>query len=173
MSINQKMIGAGSLVLQLGCVVLLLALCPDESSAADGFDTRERSWYVQVGGYWHFHDDEDYVGTPIFAGIEYNRSNSRVFGFSVFDNSFGDFSQYLYLGKSYYPLRSYPRFRIKLTAGITHGYKGEHKDISPIHWGDAWAFGIIPGLGYQGDRVGVDVALLGNSGLLFLLGYHF
>ena len=160
-------------MLQLSCIVPVLALCSDASLAVDGSDTRERSWYVQAGSYVHFRDKEEYASRPIFAGIEYIRSNNQLFGFSVFDNSFGDFSQYLYFGKLYYPSRSYPGFRIKLTAGIAHGYDGQNEDISPIYWGDAWAFGIVPGLGYQGDRFGADVALLSDSGLLFLVGYQF
>jgi len=158
------------------CYVLAALSFTTPSALADLTEaTRELNshWYVQVGGYTHYSDDEEYEGTPWFAGIEFQKPTNWVVGLSVFDNSFGDFTQYVYLGKSFHPSDKYPGFRIKLTAGLAHGYRGDHHKIMPIRWGDSWGLGVVPTVGYQARAVGVDVALLSASGLLFLVGYEF
>jgi hypothetical protein len=134
---------------------------------------RHRHWYAQAGLYAHWRNDDAFSGVPWFAGIEYHRPDLWFGGFSMFNNSFGQFSQYAYLGRAFHPLPAYPHFRIKLTVGVVQGYKDEHYDTLPIHWGGSWALGFVPGLGYQKGRVGYDVAVLGVGGLLFLVGYSF
>jgi hypothetical protein len=150
-------------------VVLVLAAASVEAS-----ESTDRNWYVQAGGYIHYSDDEEYEGPPWFAGIEnQNPENNTAIGLSFFNNSFGDFTQYIYLGKSWYPSSKYPGFRLKLTAGIAHGYKGEHHEIFPIRWGDSWGLAVVPTIGYQPEKWGFDVAILSASGLAFLVGYEF
>ena len=154
-----------AVLIGLGCAQLAVA---DESDSL-----MPANWYLQGGGYMHYSDDEDYAGTPWFLGIEHFNRSGTITGLSVFENSFGQFSQYLYIGKNWYPWKKVPGFRVKLTGGIVHGYSGEHSDTSPINWGDAWAIGVVPGIGYQQGAFGVDVAILSASGLLFLVGYEF
>lgn len=146
-----------------------------EAPAADeAFNEDAISWYVQGGRYRHWKEKASYTGEHWFVGIErHNHDKDLIWGLSLFDNSFGDFSQYLYVGRNWYPFDKYPYFRFRLTAGIVHGYTGENQDISPIYWGDAWALGAVPGLGYQKGNFGFDVAVLSASGLLFLVGYEF
>jgi hypothetical protein len=155
-------------------VAMWLAILMSTAAAAGADEQLEQqpNWYVQAGGYVHFDDDEDFEGTPWFAGVEYQRPSNWVVGLSVFNNSFGDISQYAYLGKSFHPSARHPGFRLKLTGGIAHGYRGENHDALPVRWGNSWGFGIIPGAGYQSGKVGFDVAFLGESGLLFLFGYE-
>lgn len=136
-------------------------------------DAHTPTWYLQAGVYWHYSDKEEYDGPPVFAGIEYERSVNSVIGISVFNNSYGQFSQYAYYGKSWYPSDTVPGFRFKVTAGVVHGYTGEHKKIMPVRWGDGWGIGVVPGIGYQRDALGVDLALLSASGVLLLVGYEF
>ena len=162
------------------CALLCLAALLPAGAFAEETDVRksdnanEFSWYIQAGPYGHWKEKESYVGDHWFAGIErHNREKNTLIGLSVFDNSFGQFSQYLYVGKNWYPFDKVPYFRFRLTAGVVHGYSGEHQDISPIYWGDAWALGAVPGFGYQKGNFGFDVAVLSASGLLFLVGYEF
>jgi hypothetical protein len=133
----------------------------------------EYRWYAQAGAYVHWRNDDDFKGVPWFAGIEYHLDDEWFAGLSLFNNSFGQFSQYLYLGKTFHPWDSYPAIRIKLSAGVAHGYKGEHYDTLPVHWGGSWGLGIVPAIGYQKGRTGYDLAVLGVGGLLFLVGYSF
>ncbi len=155
------------------CLVTLLLLVVSAAVSAENDQAKDASWYVQAGGYRHYTDNDEYEGPPWFAGVEYLKSGNPILGLSVFNNSFGDFSQYAYVGKSFHPSTKYPDFRIKVTAGIAHGYSEEHHKILPIRWGDSWGIGIVPAIGYQWDAVGVDVGLLSASGVLFLVGYEF
>lgn len=141
-------------------------------SPIDPLDT-EHPWYIHGGPYLHYKDDDKYEGPPLFLGIEYYRGDRWLAGASVFQNSYGQFSQYLYFGKTFRPLDRYPYLHIKLTGGIIHGYGGEHHDTLPVRWGDSWGLGAIPTVGYKKDRFGFDFAFLKASGLMFLMGYHF
>jgi len=151
----------------------VLALLCAPTVAWSAADADSNWWYVQVGTYDHYHDKDDYEGPPLFAGIEYHVDDNTYFGFSVFINSFGDFSEYAYVGKAFHPWHKQPAFRLLLTGGIAHGYEGKHHDVLPIRWGDSWGIGIVPAIGYKRNRVGIDLALLGESGLLLLVGCEF
>ncbi|MEM9172684.1 MAG: hypothetical protein AAGA84_08275 [Pseudomonadota bacterium] len=132
----------------------------------------ERSWYLQGGAYVHYNDDEDYEGPPLFAGIERHISPKYQLGFSMFQNSFGQFTQYAYVGRTFHPWAEHPRWRFKLTAGVIQGYRGERHDTLPIRWSKSWGLGAVPTFGWAGERVGCDVAVLTDAGLLFLVGYR-
>ena len=41
-----------------------------------------------------------------------------------------------------------------------------------MRWGGSWGIGVVPAIGIHKKRIGYDVALLGVSGLLFLVGFH-
>ena len=155
-------------------LLIIFVLCaPAVAAAEDEAGRSANSWYVQLGVYDHFRNKDEYEGPPLFGGIEYHKENRRIIGFSIFNNSFGDFSQYAYVGKAYHPWQKYPAFRIKLTIGIVHGYQDEYHKILPIRWGDAFGIGVVPTIGYQSDRLGVDLGVLSASGLMLLVGYQF
>ncbi len=157
----------------LWCLLLLFAGSGVWAEEKQNGQTRDWSWYIQGGAYIHPQDRDDYEGPPILGSIEYHKKNNWFGGLALFNNSFGQFSQYLYLGKQFYPWKSLPHTRIKLTAGVVQGYKDEHYDTLPIRWGDSWGLGFVPSIGYQKGRVGYDVAILGVAGLLFAVGYEF
>jgi len=153
-----------SILLGLLCAVAVAEDVPDQDTI---------TWYVQVGAYTHFSDDEKYEEAPLFAGVERQNEKRTIIGFSVFNNSFGDMTQFLYWGKQWNPWENHRALRIKLTIGVFHGYEGENQDVTPIYWGDAWGIGAVPTFGYQKNRLGFDLGLLGNSGVVFLVGYEF
>lgn len=138
-----------------------------------GEDGLERPWYLQGGGYVHYEDSDDYEGPPLVLGLEHHWPSDWLAGLTLFNNSFGQFSQYGYLGRQFHPLEALPGLRLKLTVGIVQGYRGEHFDALPIRWEERWGLGVVPSIGYQKGRVGVDVAFLKESAVLFLLGYQF
>ena len=155
--------------------VLMLLLGGNGALAQQASDTRdnESHWYVQAGAYVHLDNSDDYSGAPLFGGIEHHRTDNWFGGLSLFNNSYGQFTQYLYLGKKFHPWDSHPEVRIKFSAGVAHGYRGEHYDTLPIRWGGSWGLAFVPAIGYQKDRVGYDVVVLKAAGLLFLVGYEF
>lgn len=161
---------------RIAIIVLVLALASGVGSAAradDGQPVNAYRWYLQGGFYYHFRDDDEYGSTPLFASLERLPTSRWVYGFSMFDNSFGQFSQYAYAGRLFRPFERYPNVHLKLTGGIVHGYRGKHHDTLPIRWGDSWGIGVIPTIGYRKGRVGYDVAFLKASAALFLVGWHF
>ena len=88
-----------------------------------------------AGPYLHYSDNEEYEGPPLFLGIEYYRSARWLAGASMFQNSYGQFSQYAYMGRVFRPLPEHPELHIKITAGIIHGYRGKHHDTLPVALG--------------------------------------
>jgi len=125
--------------------------------------------YVQGGTYAHYSSSPDYDGPDILVGIEAVKANDWLYGLALFDNSFGQFSQYLYLGKSWNYHGMFEGFHTKLTAGLIHGYRGEFKDkialnelgLAPV---------LIPSFGYKKHGYGADIIILGTAGLLFTAG---
>jgi hypothetical protein len=153
--------------------VALLLLSKADAIAQTSEGDPAVDWYIQAGSYMHYSDHRDYAGKPWFVGLERQRAGGTTAGLAVFNNSFDQFSQYVYVGKSFYPWKNSPNFRFKITGGVVHGYDGQHQNTSPLNWGDGWAVALIPGFGYQDGPVGVDVAILSGAGLLFLVGYEF
>lgn len=155
----------------LACAALL-ACAPGVVLAEE-----EKPWYdydhlyVQGGSYIHWSHSEDHAGSNIFTAIEAVREDGWLGGLALFDNSFGQFSQYLYGGTSWDFHDNFEGFHAKLTFGLIHGYKDEFEDKIPLNkYGVAPA--IIPGVGYKKDRWGADMFLLGGAGLLFTIGYE-
>lgn len=147
-----------------------MLLLPAVSRAADTPWYEYDHLYLQGGSYVHFESSDDHAGSKFFASLEAVRSDAWLYGLALFDNSFGQFSQYLYGGKSWNFSGKFEHFHFKLTAGLIHGYKDEYQDKIPMNnYGIAPA--VIPGIGYKRDRWGADMILLGNSAMLFTIGY--
>ena len=125
--------------------------------------------YLQGGGYVHHSSSDDYKGNNILISLEAIKDNDWLYGLALFNNSFDQFSQYLYVGKSWNYHGSFEGFHTKLTAGLIHGYHGEYQDKIPFNnFGIAPA--IIPSVGYKIGRYGADISMLGISGLLLTVG---
>jgi len=135
----------------------------------------EEHWYnfdhlfLYGGTYVHFESSDDHAGSNILVGLEAVRSDNWLYGLALFDNSFNQFSQYLYAGKNWDFHGKWEGVHAKLTAGIIHGYKDEFEDKIPFN-NNGIAPGIVPSIGYKKGRFGADMMLLGTSALLFTVG---
>ncbi len=129
--------------------------------------------YLQGGTYIHYSPSKDHDGPNLFGALEAQKSNDWLYGLALFDNSFGQFSQYLYAGKSWFFPDEWKNFHVKLTAGIIHGYKEPWDNKIPVNTPSGWGLGIIPGIGYKKNGWGADMIFLGNSALLFTIGKDF
>ena len=69
----------------------------------------------------HYDPDPDHVNDQNMLGFEGQTKDKRVMGLAVFDNSFGQESQYLYLGQKWRAFSS-DRWYYKLTGGLLNGY---------------------------------------------------
>ena len=145
-----------------------LILFASQCAAVLAQDQAGNSVYLQGGPYLHFNDRDDFEGVPIAAAIEVNRPSGWLYGLSIFNNSFGEAAGYVFGGKAF-PISGGP-WRFKLSAGVVCGYDDEHEEDLPIRFGGGCGLGIIPTFGYKKKRVGFDVGLFGQSGLVFLIG---
>lgn len=135
---------------------------------------RTDRWYFQFAYYTlHFHYDPDHQQSYLFD-MEYRLDKQWldgqwIVGLSLFQNSFGQFSQYLYGALQWRPWKEHPPFYVKLSAGLLRGYSGEYRDKIPFnHYEIAPA--IIPSAGYCWTRYCAEVVLLGANAALFTVG---
>ncbi len=135
----------------------------------------EEHWYnfdhlfLYGGTYVHFESSDDHAGSNILVALEAVRSDNWLYGLALFDNSFNQFSQYIYAGKNWDFHGKLEGVHAKLTAGIILGYKDEFEDKIPFN-NNGIAPGLVPSIGYKKGRFGVDMMLLGNSAMLFTVG---
>ena len=157
--------------LSLGLMVLAL-LVSSQIMAWKIYDDND-TFYVMAGAYAHFEDDDDYEDAPILASIEIIKPNNHLYGLALFNNSYGQFSQYLYFGKIYKFDDVFNGLRAKVSAGLIHGYRGEFEDNLLLNEELGVAPAIVPGIGYQRKRWGIDLYLLGDQAIFLGIGYQF
>jgi len=159
--------------MQIKFLLAILLLSLSSISYAD--DNSDDSWLsydhlvLNAGAYTHFGDDPEYDGKPILVSLEAHKSNDWLYGLALFDNSFGQFSQYAYVAKLWRFSDTKDGFYGKLSGGFIHGYKDEYEDKIPLNsLGVAPA--IIPGVGYKKGRYGTELVLFGTAGVLWTFG---
>ena len=119
----------------------------------------------------HYDPDPDHVNDQNMLGFESQTKDKRVLGLAIFDNSFGQRSQYLYTGKKWRQFDS-DHWHFKLTAGLLHGYKEPYDDKVPLN-NLGVAPVIVPGLGYQNKSLAVEFVQLGLAAGLVTVGFTF
>ncbi|RPH40374.1 MAG: hypothetical protein EHM87_22320 [Burkholderiales bacterium] len=88
-------------------------------------------------------------------------------GLALFDNSFGQFSQYLYVGQEWDLMKlAGGDLVVNATFGLLHGYKAPYEDKIPFNrFGTAPV--IIPSIAWRYQRFSVFASVLGANGFLF------
>ncbi|MCC6193066.1 MAG: hypothetical protein IT518_01235 [Burkholderiales bacterium] len=135
---------------------------------------RTDKYYFQFAYYTiHFHPDpehqQSYLVDMEYRFDKYWLEGQWIAGLSLFQNSFGQFSQYLYGGLQWRPWKEHPQGYVKLSAGLLHGYSGEYRDKIPFnHYEIAPA--IIPSVGYCWHRWCTEFVLLGFNAALLTVG---
>jgi hypothetical protein len=136
---------------------------------------RTDRWYFQFAYYTiHFHYDADHQQSYLFDA-EYHFKETWlggqwIAGMALFQNSFGQFSQYLFGGLVWRPIESEQPFYVKLTAGPLHGYSGQYQNKIPYN-SSGVAPAIIPGVGYcVMKRYCGEFVLLGTNAALLTIG---
>jgi hypothetical protein len=136
---------------------------------------RTDRFYLQFAYYTlHFHYDKDHEQSYLVDG-EYHFNETWlggqvITGLALFQNSFGQFSEYIFGGLVWRPLQDNQPFYVKLTAGPLHGYTGQYRDKVPFNSASGWAPAIIPGVGYCVKRYCGEFVLLGANAALFTVG---
>jgi len=119
----------------------------------------------------HYDPKPEHVNHQNMLGFELETGEKQVYGLAIFDNSFGQNSEYLYTGKKWHNFRS-ERMYFKLTGGLLHGYKEPYEDKIPLN-----DLGIAPALvltlGYQHKGLVIEFSQLGLAAGLITAGFAF
>ncbi len=127
---------------------------------------------LQLATYLHYEDSDDYAGPPIYGGAEIRKRSGWLYGLGLFNNSYDQFSQYLYFGRQFdiYQFQDLS-LHLKMSGGIAHGYHGEHEDALPMRIGDIGPV-IIPAVGVNRGQWSTDLVFLVDEALMFNVGYE-
>ena len=124
----------------------------------------------------HFNPSPNHAKWTNMVNVEIQSKYDRVwgadqtlFGLALLDNSFGQFSQYIYWGQKW---DLHPNVYAKITAGLLHGYRGQYRDKIPFNRAEI-APAVIPAVGVRFGNVSVEGILLGGSAFMFAAGYTF
>ena len=97
----------------------------------------------------------------------------RLCGISVFSNSFGQPSGYVYAGQQFNRLFGQPALFAKVSAGILYGYVGHYQDKVPLNY-RGFSPAVIPSMGYKfGEHDSVQLQVLGTAGVMLSFGRQF
>ena len=124
-------------------------------------------WRVAFAPYAvHYSGDSEHKPV-VLVGLERERPDGIVFGGSIFSNSFGQPSAYVYGGQRLFRWSPWEPLFAEWSAGILYGYVGQYKDKVPLNY-KGFSPGITAGIGWQfTPTFAAQIHLLGNSGLLF------
>ena len=97
----------------------------------------------------------------------------RFCGLSLFSNSFGQPSVYLYAGQRFNRVLGLSHLFVKFTAGILYGYVEPYKNKVPLNH-NGFSPAIIPSVGYQLSlKDSVQIQILGTAGVMLSYGRKF
>lgn len=120
----------------------------------------------------HWSSSPEHRHVVLFA-VDEQLPGGRLCGVSLFTNSFGQPTTYVYAGQQFNQLLGQPNLFLKVTAGVLYGYVGKYQNKVPYNY-HGFSPGIIPSLGYKfTEHDSVQVKLLGTAGLMFSWGRQF
>jgi hypothetical protein len=147
---------------------------PVQAVADSGWDAPEPwltdRFYLETSLYTtHFHYDPAHDDHQHLILVEWNITEHWLVGGSVFDNSFGQASQYIYGGYRFRPFDSLQPLYFKVSAGLVHGYSGQYQNKIPLN-NSGVAPVIVPSVGYCINRFCSELVIFGTAGALVTLG---
>ena len=162
-------------------IILLTLLVANYVKAEESFTLQDDSSLERVYLYTsfytrHFSPQPDHVNDQDMLGVEFQMTDNWVHGFAMFDNSYGQETQYLYTGYKWTfadmdEIETSHHY-FKLTGGLMDGYKDEYQDKIPFN-GMGVAPAIVPTYGYQYKNYMAEISLGGISVATVTVGFHF
>lgn len=141
------------------------------SSQAADVDPGAGTLTLKFGpGVYHFKKSDEHNNQPWLVGAAWEFSSRWNVGGAHFRNSFGQPSQYLYVGKRWFPQALPDPLYVNLTGGIMLGYKEPFADKIPFNHSRGVAPAILPAFGYQFERSNVQLIPLGTAGVIVTFG---
>ena len=149
--------------------------CPAWVAKEDGQPpAADKRWDLTLSPYTHHWGGETAEHKPVVLGsLDRAVAGNRFCGMSLFSNSFGQPTVYVYAGQRWDPWMDYSKLFVKVTAGIFYGYVGKYKDKVPFNY-NGFSPGIIPALGYAFSPTdSAQLLVLGSAGVMFAYGHRF
>jgi hypothetical protein len=149
--------------------------CPDLLARADALEPVEgQRWTFTASPLvFHWGVDDPARKYAFVLALERQVAGQRFCGLSLFRNSFGQASGYLYAGQRWDTLWGNPNLSLKLSAGIIYGYTGDESDKVPLNW-NGFSPAIIPSFVYHlNPAESLDLMVLGTAGLVFAYSRNF
>lgn len=118
---------------------------------------------------YHFTYDNAHSDV-VMVGLEREYPDAKLDGITLFTNSFGQPSIYLYpWGHVYHSIAGIKPLSFKWTAGLLYGYKDPYENKVPLNYG-GFSPGFIPALTYEfKPGWSAQLSFLGNAALMFQL----
>lgn len=146
--------------------------CPAALAVKDAGEPAARGEWMLSAYTHHFSNTSEHKSVVMLAANEH-LSGDRLCGISLFRNSFGQPSVYVYAGQQFNDLWGMPQVFAKVTAGLMYGYVAPYENKVPLNY-KGFNPAIIPSLGYKlTAHDSVQVKILGNAALMFSYGRQF
>lgn len=148
--------------------------CPDwlAKEAPAEADAGQKWTFTVSPIVYHWKDDPEHKYAFVLA-LERRVAGNRFCGLSLFRNSFGQASAYLYAGQRWDNLWDNPKLSLKVSAGIIYGYTGAEADKVPLDY-NGFSPAVIPSFVYQfGPQDSADLMLLGTAGVVLAYSHNF
>ena len=131
---------------------------------------RTDRFYLETSVYTHHYSyDPAHDNHQNLILVEYNFTENWLMGGAVFDNSFGQSSQFVYGGYRFRPFEELQPLYFKVGVGVLHGYHGQYQNKIPMN-SSGFAPAIVPSVGYCIQRFCSEFMLFGTAGFLVTAG---
>jgi hypothetical protein len=129
-------------------------------------------WNLQFSLYTrHWDPSPEHNNHQHMITLEARWRDDWLAGLSVFENSFYQDTQLVYVGKTW-SLPDSPNWYFKVIGGLVHGYKEPYQDKIPLN-GLGVAPAIIPSLGYRRRHLMIEAHFAGLSAMTLTAGIRF
>ena len=158
----------------LTSVVMTLPSLPAFAEQNQPQDLSDKGYWELLVGPFAVHWSSDDAHKHVYLlGVERGLPDGTLWGFSAFQNSFGQASAYAYYGYRWDDVFGYSGLYAKISGGILYGYKEPYEDKIPINH-NGWGLAIIPAVGYRlTPKDALEVGMLGTAGLMFMYTRRF
>jgi hypothetical protein len=131
------------------------------------------TWRVTASPYTYHYSYSPEHTHVYMLGVERQRADGLLFGLSLFKNSFGQPSAYLYGGQRFDRLMEVDQLFAEVTGGVLYGYRPPFDHKVPLNV-RGFSPGLVASLGWQLTPTwSGQVNVLGNSALMFQFSADF
>jgi len=155
--------------LALLCSVVLSAVVSSVSTRSAVADSGTLTLKFGPGVY-HWSSSPEHNNRTWLVGAAWEYPSGWNVGGAAFRNSFGQPSQYLYVGKRWFPAALPDPLYLNVTGGLLFGYKEPYRNKIPLNHSSGIAPAVLPALGYQHKRSNVQLIPLGTAGVIMTFG---